>query len=426
MVGSMDTFLKNWLFGNVRRKILSVLAAVVVWFIVSSSITTTRVFPRVPVRVVGFPPNKTVRGLLPNGLLNKRVSVTLTGKKEVLDRITPQDFEILIDASDKGDEWVAQITKANLVSLNSDVQLSSCVTQMSHKEELVIHLCRRITEKIPVFVLNPKGEAPEGYQFRNVWPTRLYHTVSGPEEDVKGLLSEGLELSIDMSRIRADELDMLRMQESGDDEVSYFIPDSWKKVRIPFLKDEPQPINSPEARQLRIDFLHEDMFALNSIIPVRLFYPQKTLGVLNSETLFLEANELIKEKGGVFFIERPLMVSAVSRLFLDIIRENIELVIIPSVKDNVITFHWDTQLVDPHQLEEAYVSIALSNEFDADSAIGGIKTFRQYLRQREQYLRSQFREYLRKFCLFRSPTSPFDITITSNSDGAVCAKEVEE
>ena len=117
------------------------------------------------------------------------------------------------------------------------------------------------------------------------------------------------------------------------------------------------------------------------------------------------------------------MVSAVSRLFLDIIRENIEIVIVPAVKDGVVTFHWNVELIDSNQLEEKYVSDALSNEFDAESSVGGIKVFRQYLKQREEYLRSQFREYLKALSLFASPTTAFGLTITSDSLGAVSIKE---
>ncbi len=423
----METFLKNLIFGNFRRKTLSLLAAIVIWLHVSSSISTTRTFSRILVHIINIPANKTVRGLLPDGYLEKRLSVTLTGSKDVLDRTVPEDFEVRIDASDKGDEWVAQLTKTDLVPQNTDIQFANAVTQVSYSPPLVIHLCDSATEKIPIYVLSPQGDAPEGYEFHGVWPRRLYQTVTGPKEDVKRLQERGLELNIDMSRIEREVLDNLRIQQAHDgefeDEVSYFIPDVYKKIKIPFLNDASQMINSPEARQLRIDFLHKEMLALNSAISVRLFYPIKTAERLNPEKLFLCEGGLLKKKGGVFYIERPLMVSAVSRLFLEIIRENIEIEIIPAIREGVVTFDWNIQLVGSSQLEENYITRTLSNEFDGDCEIGGIKAFRQHLKQREAYLRSQFREYLKALSLFAGPTVSFELTITSDNEGAVSIKE---
>jgi len=425
----METFLRNIFFGNFRRKALSLLAAIVIWLLVSASISTTRTFSRIPVRIVNIPVSKTVKGVLPDGFLEKKISVTLTGNKEVLDRMSSQDFEVRVDASDKGNEWVVHLTKEDLVPQNTDIQFATSIKHVSYAPDLVIHLCNSATEKIPIFVLPPHGDAPEGYQCRAIWPSRLYQTVTGPEEDIKHLQQVGLELSIDMSGIKRDDLDELRAQQAhdgqADDEVSYFIPNLQKEVKIPFLSEGKQTINCPEARQLRIDFLHRDMLALDSVISVRLFYPIKTAEAINPEKIFLRKGGLLKKKGGLFYIDRPLMVSAVSRLFLEIIRENIEIVIIPIIREGVVTFRWHVQPVDSSKLEDDYVIQALSNEFDADCAIGGIKAFRQHLQQREEYLRLQFRDYLNSLSFFISPTARFDLSITSDNQGGVIVKEEE-
>lgn len=418
----METFLKTLFVENWQRKLLSLLVAVIIWTIVSSSITSTRVFTRIPVRIVNLPPSKTIHGLMPDGFLDKRISITLTGTKDVIERLGPQDFEVVIDASDKGNEWVARVTKNNLLCLNPDIHLLNAVRQLTHTE-LVIRLCPLVTQKIPIFVRLPKGEAPEGYQYLDVWPQKLYHLISGPEEDVKQLQEEGLELTFDLSLVTPEQLDALKGEGPGEDEVSFFVPEAWKKVRIPFLHNAVQSINGQEARQLRIDFLHKSELLVDCSIPLKIFYPFPTLKTLNPSTLGLKANALIKKQYGVPYIDRPLYVNSVSRLFLDIVRDRLEIVVVPVSKESGISFHWDVQFIDPHQLEEAFVTIALSNEFDADTHIGSAKAVRQHLAEREKYLRARFQEYMRTFLLFREKDTPLCLTITRDSDGNVIVEE---
>ncbi len=418
----METFLKNIFVQNWQRKLISVLAAIVIWTIVSSSITSTRVFTRIPVRIVNLPANKTIHGLMPDGFLDKRITVTLTGAKDVIERLGPQDFEVVIDASDNGNEWVAKITKNNLLCFNPDIHLVHAVRQLSHSE-LVIRLCPLVTQKIPIFVRLPKGEAPEGYQFLDVWPQKLYHLISGPEEDVKQLQEEGLELTFDLSLITPEQLDALKGEGPGEDEVSFFIPEAWKKVRIPFLHDAIQPINGQEARQLRIDFLHKTELPVDGSIPLKIFYPIALLKTLNPSTLVLKPNELVKKDFGVSYIDQRLYVNAVSRLFLDIVRDRLEIVVVPVPKDSGISFLWDVQFIDPHQLEEAYVTIALSSEFEGDSHLGSAKAVRQHLIEREKYLRARFQEYVRSFQLYRAKDIPLALNISLDSDGNIVVEE---
>ena len=418
----METFLKNMFAQNWQRKLISLCAALIIWTIVSSSITITRVFTRIPIRIVNLPPNKTIRGLMPDGFLDKRITVTLTGSKDAIERLGPQDFEVVIDASDKGDEWVAKITKNNLLCLNPEIHLIHAISQLSHSE-LVMRLCPLITAKIPVFVQLPKEEPPEGYQLLDVWPQKLYHVISGPEEDVKQLQEDGLELILDLSLISPEQLDALKGEGPGDDEVSFFVPDAWKKVRIPFLHNAVQSINGQEAHQLRIDFLDKAILPMDGAIPVQLFFPHSTLSLFNPSTLAIQSNNLVHHDRGVAYIDQKLYVSEVSRLFLDIVRDRLEIAIVPTQKDGAPSFHWDIQFVDPHQLEEAYVTIALSSECDADSHMGSGKAFRQHLLEREKYFRSRFQNYMRNFQLYKTKDIPLTLTIKANSDGHVLIED---
>jgi hypothetical protein len=418
VVGCMETFLKDLFTKNWPRKLFSLLAAAFIWMIVSSSITTVRVFARVPIRIVNLPANKTIRGLMSNGILDKRMTLTITGAKDVLDQLGPQDFEVVLDVSDKGDEWIATVSKNNIVSLNPEVHLLHAIRHVSHTE-MIIHLCPLVTRKIPVFVRPPQDEAPEGYQFLDVWPQRLYQTVSGPEDDVKKLQEEGLTLDFDLTQITADQLAALQAQGPNEDEVSFFVPDSWKRVKIPFLHSTPQPLNSLEARQLRIDFLHKALLPMDGPIPVRLFFPRATLSSLNPATLALQPNDMVKADRGVCTLTERLYVSEVSRLFLDLVRDRLEIVIVPAIKDQQTEFHWSVLLIDPKRLEEIYVTLALANELDTDTHIEEGSALEQYLAERERFFRTRFQNYVRRLQLYREKDVPLTLAITKDEIGHV-------
>ena len=420
MVGSMETFIINLFTKNWQRKLFSILAAVLIWTVVNSSITDEKTFTRVPIRIANLPPKKTIRGIMPDGVLDKRMVLTITGNKDVLSHINPQDFEVVLDASDKGDEWVANISKNNIVNLNRDIDLLHAIQKISHPE-LIIHLCPLITRKVPVFVRPPQDEAPEGYQFLDVWPQKLFQTVSGPEDEVKKLQEEGLELDFDLTQISAEQLKALRSED--EDEVSFFVPDSWKKVRIPFLHDAEQSLNSPEARQLRIDFLHKAILPVDWPIPIRLFFPRATLSTLNPATLILQPNSLIKADKGVCNMVKRLYVGEVSRLFLDVIRDRIEIVVVPISKDQAVEFHWSVLFVDPKRLEEVYVTLALASELDTDTRAEGGNALRQHLVDRERFFRIRFQNYLRRFQLLKEKGSPLSLAIAEDSSGYVSVEE---
>lgn len=391
---------------NFQKKVVSILVAIVIWAVVNKSITTTRTFTRVPIRIVNLPTNQTIRGLMPNNILNRKLTITLSGTKNVLERLEPQDFEVVIDAADKGSEWIVQVGKKNLVSLNPDIDLIRNVTQVSHSEFL-LQLCPLITEKVPVYILPPRGEPPEGYQFLDVWPQKVYHTISGPEEDVKILQEQGLEITFDLNNITKEELDLISAQkESGNDEVSYPVPDSWKKIEIPFLNNLQQDINGAEARQLRISFVKQELLPLEKAISVRLFYPLSTITRINPSTLQLLVNQTFTLQDQIPVLARPLFVSGVSRLFLDIVKDRLEIVILPP-QGNEEYLRWSVQFIDPQQLEETYVTLLLATNRDTDGNQSLSQLAKQHQTQREQLFRLRFREYMERFRLYVGSGEPW-------------------
>jgi hypothetical protein len=418
----MDSFLKSLFLENFPQKLFSLFAAAIIWVLVSNSMTITKTFTRIRVRIVNLPPDTTVRGLTPEGVLERRISVTLTGNKNVLSTLGPNDFEVVLDASNKPNEWVARIVPQNLVSLNPDVELVHAVSSISHNE-FIFHLCPLVTARIPIFIVPPKGEAPEGYQFLNVWPQSLYHVLSGPQQDIEALQKDGIELQLDLSKISKEELDLLRGDDPRDEEVSLYVPEALKKIKIPFLNNATQTINSPEARQLRIDFLHKTLIAIDGPLPIRLFYPPTTARTLNAATLTLQPSACIERRDDTMFLIPRVYARDVNRLFIDIVKDRMEVVVIPSYQEGKIYFRWDVQFIDAHQLEEEYVTIALSTEFDEDVNLGSPVAIRQQLAQREHYLRQRFRDYMRKLQLYTAEGTPLKLSFSVH-DKAVFLDEV--
>ena len=129
--------------------------------------TVTKIVHNIPVRVTNLPPEKTIEGMQVNGLLNKRISLTLTGNKAALDEISGKDLEVVIDATGKSNEWIATIGKKNLVSLNPEFDPTKMISRVS-PFEMIVKQSKLVTEKIPILITQPIGEAPKGYQYLDV------------------------------------------------------------------------------------------------------------------------------------------------------------------------------------------------------------------------------------------------------------------
>ena len=87
-------FFRNW-----QRKTLSVFLAVFLWLFVTRSLISTRTFANVGIRVTNIPEHKTIEGLQTDGILDRKVTLTLTGNGHLIQELTPEDLIIDVDAS---------------------------------------------------------------------------------------------------------------------------------------------------------------------------------------------------------------------------------------------------------------------------------------------------------------------------------------
>lgn len=394
----METIISKYVLNNWQRKLAAVVAAIIIWFLVDHSITDTQTIPNVQIKILNLPSDKTILGLMPNGALTKRVTLTLSGSKDVIDELEPGDLEVVLDASSANtDEWIVHIGKKNLVSLNPDIDLGHHITQVEHGE-LIIKLSRLITAKIPINIQPPTGEPPPGYEYLDLWPQKLTQTISGPEEEVQKLKTKGLDLTFDMSEITKEDLDSIKSSPGNfhDDEIRFLVPAKWKQISIPFHNNAMEDINDPEAQVLRIYFLRKQVLPVEKQIPVSVFYPLPTNDTINPETAKLVTSKYVEMKNGLPVFNVPTYVKDVSRLFLSIIKDNLLLTVTAAPQKERHILEWSLQVINPNQLEDTYVAFLinhLSNGKNGQTALP---------KKREMLIRKRFRDYLQRLTLFSS------------------------
>lgn len=399
----MESVIARFFFHNWQRKLLGLLTAIIIWLFVNHSINSSKTVASVPVRIINLPSDKTISGLLPNGMLTKRIALTLTGTMDVIEELEAGDLEVLLDASTaSNDEWIVQISKKNLVSLNPSIDLRHHITQVDHTD-FIIKLSRLITAKIPVVVTKPIGNAPQGYDYLDIWPQFLVQTVSGPEEDIQKLKEKGLEITFDLHDITKAELDAIKSS-NHNDEINFPIPKKWKQISIPFHNNNLEELNDSEAQNLLIGFLRKEFLPLDKEVPIRVFYPLNEIEKINPLTYALETSDDIIKSNGVTILHKPLYAREVSRLFIEVIRNSIEIVITASPKNERNILVWSLQYINPRELEDTYVAFSITNSSvnKSNQAVGIPK-------KQEELLRKRFREYMRRMMLYLTETRKLHI-----------------
>lgn len=398
----MISLLKRWFVDNWLKKLISLILAIIVWFVVDQSLTSTKVINTIGVRIINLPPGKTINGIQPSGLLNKRFSVTIAGKKSYLEEISATDLEIVIDGSDFTNENVITIQKKHLVSLNPELSIGTHVNKISAKT-LVINLVPYTTEKIPIYVSHPIGESPKGFQFLDVWPYQLNINVSGPDEVIKKLKTRGLKLTFNLNDISKTDLDRINSTRQKN-VVSFFVPDEWKTINLPSISDMPLKIDDPEAKFLRIDFIRSDTIPINFPLPVALFFPPDYKGAVNPSSVTISNSEAITSVKGIKLLNKQLYTKGVSELFVKIIKDMVFLSVNMTPSSEDANIDWSIQFINSAALEDRYVTTMITEIDDEE-----LKDMHPTLR--EEHLRNRFRNYMNRFTLFTADDEPLHLNI---------------
>ncbi len=191
--------------------------------------------------------------------------------------------------------------------------------------------------------------------------------------------------------------------------MSFFVPDSWKKIPLPNLAEAPIEIDDTQAQALRMDFSRQDLLPIGFSIPVTIFFPPKYSQTLNPETYSLIANDFIAKKNGIKLFNAPLYAQGVSRLFLDTVKDMIEMVIVAAPKSEREALLWNAQFMYPHDLEDRYVAKVMSESSD--------EVFDVQPHLLEDYLRNRFRSYMNRFRLYTPNHNKLSLKIELQANG---------
>jgi len=119
-------------------------------------------------------------------------------------------------------------------------------------------------------------------------------------------------------------------------------------------------------------------------------------------------------------LSTPLFVRDVSHQFLDIVRDNLEIVVIASPRSIKQNMSWSIQFIDPYRLEDQYVKLMMGELNNNKN-----KTKQNPIR-REKQLRTRFRNYLQKFQLHHPNTKQLRLECRMKGNNIVIADVSEE
>lgn len=390
-------FIDNW-----PRKIISLILSFIVYFVINQSLTTTKSVSQVSMRVINLPKDRTIEGITSNGKLPKQIELTLSGYAHILNKLSSRDFEVIIDATNKEGEWIPTISCKNLHATNPNVNIQKYIKSVDYKK-FILHTEELVSEKIPVHLTKPTGVAPRGYHYLDTWPYRLYMTVKGPKHVVNRLKEKGVRHTLNLSDItRAD---LLAIESKSHDVVTYPVNNHWKEVLIPELSDEPIPIDDANAKYLRIDFQRTDAIPITTPVPVDLFFLPRTADQLNPSKARLSTNEMVVVKNGTKVLGKPVCAKGVSKNFIDIVKDYLEIVVVTTPVKEGESMSWSIQVANAKELENAYVE--LSNAEVLSPELSSLSS-----QMREEYLRNRFRSYISRIEFYTENDKPLELFIT--------------
>lgn len=303
-------------------------------------------------------------------------------------------------------KWILPNWERKLVAFISAMIIWIYISQSIHSKKTV-------TTHIPVEIQAPTGTLPEGYELLGIWPHVLEHKVTGSAKEVDILRQQGLNLSFNLNQITKVELDQLKAipGNPNSDEITFFVPDEWKKVFIPFQDKGYETINDPDTRLLQMTVLKKEFIPIKQPLPIRVFYPVNTFDTFNKETLPLLPNPLLKVRKEKRFITQPLFAYRVSRLFINTVQNNMEIVVIPKQENDGLS--WSINFIDPKSLEERYIQA-----FKEAGSLSPTEGPRM-----EWIHRERFRDYMYNLQLYQSPGKPFNLSGTITKDKGIFLKE---
>jgi hypothetical protein len=131
---------------------------------------------------------------------------------------------------------------------------------------------------------------------------------------------------------------------------------------------------------------------------------------MNPETYTIAYSDDIQNKLGTAIFTKPLFAKEVSRLFIDVIRNSIEIVIRAAPKNKRKVLAWSVQFINPNDLEDTYVALSVGNSGSGKGPQGIIP------KKQEELLRKRFRDYMQKLTLYLPNAKKLHLKSTIEGD----------
>ncbi len=400
----MKALLDYFLFNNWQRKLLSLMLAIFTWFLVNHYITSDQRFTEVPVHLKNLGPNRTVKGLKAGNILPQKISLGIKGKKYVFRKVKPGDLEIVLDASNKPENWTPEITRYDIIDKSGTIDLSNVISDVTYSP-FTVALEPTFEVPLTVHVTPPRGTAPRGYHFMNVSPRKFHMKVRTSKQEAEHFQSHIAKLNLDLNRISTQQLDELREknQDKSKEIVCFPVPDAWKKVLLPNDMHTRVMLNDPAAENMHITFMYEELLPLPKKLPVALFFPTALSSKLNPESLKLGNNGDLIMSNGLYVLDADLYVDNVSALFLETVKDYLQISIhFDLAKSSQDRFRWSLELINTNELEERYVEEAI---------IQG-----KMSREDAPMLIEQFHTLLKKMRLYTAPHKPLSLQVSQRGE----------
>lgn len=389
-----------------HRLLFSILAGFFCWWNIHETQTSTKVFADVPIYIQSLPPGKTLGGLRKDGRLMRSFSLTLKGRKKVLEMIKPDQIEVLVNASGKGDVWKEDITINSIRCLNPEIQLSHAINEISHPP-LQIRLTTKASRDIPVTLLPPSGSLPKGYKLIDIWPDQLVQSVEGPEEAVQALTVRRLFLTFDLNRITKQQLERLGDELTPGSELYFKIPESWKYIELPAPFGESRPLQDPEAENLTFVILKPALLSLDTPLPIRI--SPLPLALSSSPILNYEL-KIGTDENHVQLIHHlpnwicPVYVDGISKEFLQSIQPHLELVVYVGTKGSISC---QIEVANSPRAEQRYVQRLIQTHFERNNHA-------ELMLQKR--LTKQFWYYMSQMKFYGTSKRPLEWEVTLNGN----------
>jgi hypothetical protein len=346
MIHWMQTFfLHNW-----PRKLSALIISLLIWLTMNQSITMTRRFLNIPIRITNLKEGRTIQGLSSVGMLeDQRMELVITGKKYVLKNISASDLEVVIDANQQTGLWQPAIRASNIYNASTKMPLTKAVSKVS-SSPMTLHIVPLIKKTIPIYISPPKGESPIGYSFMNIWPLRYEVTITGSKREVDFLEERGVPLQFNLSQISKEKLD----RSTSSDLIRFEVPDTWKKIRLPFPPYNNIAITDKNASHIYINFLKNDLIPIADHLPITFFTPEAPS---IEGPISIASNSFIQKSGSNYYFNAPLYVEGVSPHFANLIKNYLQIVIYLDQFHPGSRLRWSLNIVAKKHLMKQYVRL---------------------------------------------------------------------